>query len=105
MFQYLLVLESSILNLQVLVELLKVLNCRLVLILPLFDNFLLLDHDLISSLFSVSVFFLGLKQLVFKLSDLDVAVVVQFVDFFVVNDLQSIELTDGSVFLISDGID
>ena len=105
MYKYLLVLESSILNLQVLVELLKVLNSGLVLILPLFDNFLLLDHDLISSLFSVSVLFLGLKQLVFKLSDLDVAVVGQFVDFFVVNDLQSIELTDGSVLFISDGID
>lgn len=104
MLQYLLVFESSILNLQVLVELLKVLNSGLVLILPLFHNFLLLHHHLVSSLLSVSVLFLRLQQLVFKLSDLDVAVVVQFVYFFVVNHLQSIQLTDGSVFLISDGI-
>lgn len=105
MLLYLLVLESSILNLQVLVELLKVLNSGLVLGLPLFHNFLLLYHDLVSSLFSVPVLLLGLKQLVFKLSDLDVAIVVQFIDSVVVNHLQSVQLTDRSILLISDGVD
>ena len=105
MLKYLLVLESSILNLQVLVELLEVFDSGLVLSLPLFYNLLLLDHDLVSSLLSVPVLLLCLQQLVLKLSDLDVAVVVQFIDSVVVNHLQSIQLTDRSVLLVSDGID
>ena len=74
------------------VKLLEVLNSGFVLILPLFNDLLLLDHDSVSSLLTMSVLLFGLQQLVFQLGNFDVAIVVQFVDPVMVNHFKPIQL-------------
>lgn len=48
---------------------------------------------------------LGLKQLVFQLSHLNITLIVQLVDAIVVDDLQPIQFTDGRVLLVPDHVD
>ena len=56
-----------------------------VLIFPLVNNLLLLDHDLVGSLLFGSVLLLGLQELVLQLGDFYVAVIVKFVHAVVVD--------------------
>lgn len=84
------VLKCSILHTKMAELFFKVLACLLVFVLPLLCNFLLLNHYFIGTLFTVSVFLLVFQQLVFKLSNLDVALVVQLIDSIMVNDLESV---------------
>ena len=57
------------------------------LLLPLLCDLLLLDHDLISTLFVALVALLCLQELVLEVSDLDVALIVELIDSAMENDL------------------
>ena len=56
------------------------------LLLPLLCDLLLLDHDLISTLFVAFVALLGFQELVLEVSDLDVALIVEFINAAMEND-------------------
>ena len=60
------------------------------LLLPLLSDLLLLDHDLISTLFVALVALLGFQELVLEVRDLDVALIVKLVDSAMENDLESV---------------
>jgi len=99
------ILQHAVFHLEMLHLLLKVSACLLVLGLPLLADFLLLDHHLVGLLFVLPVLLLVLEQLVLKLSNLDVTFIVKFIDSVVVDNFQSVQLTDGCVLLVSDGVD
>ena len=61
-----------------------------VLFLPLFSDLLLLDHDLIGTLFVAFVALLGLQELVLKVGHLDVALIIELIDAAMENDLESV---------------
>ena len=60
------------------------------LFLPLFSDLLLLDHDLIGTLFVAFVALLGLQELVLKVGHLDVALIIELIDAAMENDLESV---------------
>lgn len=99
------VLEHAVLDFDVFQQLLEVLTGPLVLALPLIGDLLLLHHDLVGALFLMSMCLFGFQQLILKLGHLDVALVREFVHSIMINDLQSVEFTDGRILLISDRVD
>jgi hypothetical protein len=102
--QNLLVFESPIFNFKMLEGFLEILTGLFMLTLPLVHNLFLLDHHTVGSLLGMSVLLLRLEQLVFKLSNFNVAVVIQFVYSIVVDDLESVQLTDSGIFFIPYGV-
>ena len=70
------------------------------LFLPLLCDLLLLDHDLISTLFVAFVALLGFQELVLEVSDLDVALIVEFIDSAMENDLESVQFRHGALLFV-----
>ena len=60
------------------------------LLLPLLSDLLLLDHDLIGTLFVAFVTLLGFQELILEVGHLDVALIVKLVDSAMENDLESV---------------
>ena len=101
----LLVLKHTVLNLEGLHGLLEIGARRFVLTLPLVNDLFLLNHYFVGSFLRVPVLLLLLEKLVFELSNFDVAFVSQFVYSIMIDYLQTVQLTDSSVFLVTDGVD
>ena len=70
------------------------------LLLPLLCDLLLLDHDLISTLFGAFVALFGFQELVLEVSDLDVALIVEFIYAAMENDLESVQFRHGALFFV-----
>ena len=94
-----------VLNLQLLQRSVIEAHSVSVLLLPLFGDFLLLDHHVVGALLVALVSLLGLQQLILEVSDLDVAFVVELVDSAMEHNLQAIQLGDRAFFFISELVD
>ena len=94
-----------VLNLQLLQRSVIEAHSVSVLLLPLFGDFLLLDHHVVGALLVALMSLLGLQQLILEVSDLDVAFVVELVDSAMEHNLQAIQLGDRAFFFISELVD
>ena len=102
---YLLVAEEAVLDLDLLEAAVVEADRVPVFFLPLLSNFLLRYHHAVGSLLVTLVPFLGFKELVFEMGNLDVAFVVELVDTAMEDDLESVQLRDSALFLVSQLVD
>jgi len=70
--------------------------------LPLFSDFLLVDHDLVCFLLVAFVAFLLFKKTVLQMGNLDIALVIQFIDTSLEHNLEAVDLRKCTLFLISE---
>lgn len=75
------------------------------LLLPLIDDFLLLSHYFISALLRMPVLLLLLQELIFDLSQFDIALVSELIDSIVIDNFEPVKLRYGRVLLVPDRID
>ena len=75
------------------------------LLLPFIDDFLLLSHYFISALLRMPVLLLLLQELIFDLSQFDIALVSELIDSIVIDYFEPVKLRYGRVLLVPDRID
>lgn len=95
----------SILNLELLERSVIEADSVPVLLFPLFGDLLLLNHHGVRSLFVTLVPLLGLEELILQVSYLNIAFVVKLVNTAVEDDLQAVQLGDGTLLLVSQLVD
>ena len=88
----LLIREESVLDLELLVGPIEVIDCVLVLILPLLSDFLLVNHDLVCLLLVPLVSLLAFQKTVLKVGNLYVCLVIDLVDSAVEDNLEAVNL-------------
>ena len=72
---------------------------------PLLSNLLLVDHNLVGSLLITLVAFFRLKKTVLKVSNFDIALIIQLVDAALEHNLKTVDLRQCTFFLISKLVD
>jgi hypothetical protein len=72
-----------------------------VLFLPLFCDFLLLDHNSVGTFFITFMAFFGLQKLVLKVGDFDIALIIKLVNPAMEHYFEAIELRNCTFLLIS----
>ena len=95
----------AVLDLQLLQVAVVVVDRVSVLVLPLLGDLLLLDNHAVRALLVALVSLLGLQELSFQVSNLDVALVVELVDAVVEDNLHAVQLRDRALLLVSQLID
>ena len=95
----------AVLDLQLLQVAVVVVDRVSVLVLPLLGDLLLLDDHAVRALLVALVSLLGLQELSFQVSNLDVALVVELVDAVVEDNLHAVQLRDRALLLVSQLID
>ena len=75
------------------------------LLLPLLSDFLLLDHDLVSTLLITFVPLFGFEKLILQMGHLNITLIVQLVDSSMEHNLEAVQLRDGALFLVTKLID
>ena len=76
-----------------------------VLLLPLFGDFFLRDHHGVGSFFIALMTFLSFKQIVLKVSDLDVTLIIELIYTAVEDNFQPVKFRNRAFFFISQLVD
>ena len=71
-------------------------------LLPFFGDFLLVDHDFVRLFFITFVAFLRFEKTVLEVGNLDIAFVVELVDAPLEHDLETVDLRQRALFLVSE---
>jgi len=100
-----LIRKVSIFDLKLLEAAIVIADCVAMLILPFLCDLLLLDHDTIRTLFIALVPLFRLKQCVLKVSNFDVALIIEFINTTMEHNLHAVEFGDGALLLISELVD
>lgn len=101
----LLIRKVSIFDLKLLEAAIVIADCVAMLILPFLCDLLLLDHDTIRTLFIALVPLFRLEQCVLKVSNFDVALIIEFINTTMEHNLHAVEFGDGALLLISELVD
>ena len=94
-----------VLNLQLLQRSVIEADSVSVLLLPLFGDFLLLDHHVVGALLVALMPLLGLQQLILKVSHFYIAFIIKLVNSAMEHNLEAIQLGDRAFFFISELVD
>ena len=73
-------------------------------IFPFIHDFLLLNHNLIGRFLSLPIFLLSFQQLILKLRDLNIAIIIKLINSVMIYDFEPIQLWNSSIFFISNSV-